>query len=460
MLNVAEKIYQKYAFAFPNRDTFLSLIDDIPAQELLSADNDYYLGPLLEERIRKYIQENITQDNYQIIHNYINREVRKLPKDDYLEFLMSIAALLQIGNIYGSDNLAQKLLEDNLNLINICGTIVKDNKYYFQTGQLKELVSDDFSAKLLYAYCDLMELDFTTNENTSIYSDMVLPPFSNKDQEYTTLSRAKQGEAKALEDIICRFLRMVYKEANWYKSNFNAFDDLVNQGVIGIIYAVRSFDFSHGVSFSTYVKQWIRQSILRYLERNSGCIRVSDEYRRLYRRYKETEDKLMQELGREPRLDEIALSINVDLKKLINIINLMDLRICLDMPIKTDEIEEGIGNLIPDESIDIAVDTETKASEVLLRNVVLKVGLTPREYQVVILRFGFINNTPLVRPLIAEIMNVTPQRISQLEKAALEKIENSKLFDQYLQSYDDYQEKLATLALMRTQKLPTKSKKE
>ena len=57
-------------------------------------------------------------------------------------------------------------------------------------------------------------------------------------------------------------------------------------------------------------------------------------------------------------------------------------------------------------------------------------------------------------------MNVTPQRISQLEKAALEKIENSKLFDQYLQSYDDYQEKLATLALMRTQKLPTKSKKE
>lgn len=449
MLNVVEKLYQKYAFAFANRDTYLSLIEGVLSQEFLSGDNDYYLRLLIEEIIGKYIQENISKDNYKIVHNYINRVGEGLAKEHYLEFLMSLSALLRRGNIYGSEILAQKLLEDNPKLINICGTIVKANKYYFQTGQLKELVSDDFSLNLLYGYCDLMELDFTPNGNANIYSDMVLPPFSNKEQEYTTLSKAKMGDAKALENVVCRHLKMVYKEANWYKNNFNTFDDLVDQGVIGIIYAIKSFDFSRSISFSTYVKPWIRQSILRYLERNSGCIRVSDEYRSLYRRYKKTAEVLLQELGREPRLDEIALSINVDLKKLVNIINLMDLRICIDMPIKTDEIEESIGNLIPDDSIDIAIATEIKENEMLLRDSILKAILTPKEYQVVLLRFGFINNNPLVRPLIAEIMNITHQRVSQLEKSALEKIMKSELFTQYIQSYDDYQEKLAILALKR-----------
>lgn len=449
MLNVVEKLYQKYAFAFASRDTYLSLIDGVLSQEFLSGDNDYYKRLLIEEIIRKYIQENISKDNYKIVHNYINMEGESLTKEHYLEFLMSLSALLRRGNIYVSEILAQKLLEDNPKLIDICGNIVKANKYYFQTGQLKELVSDDFSLKLLYGYCDLMELDFTPNENTNIYSDMILPPFSNKEQEYATLSKAKIGDAKALENVVCRYLKMVYKEANWYKNNFNTFDDLVDQGVIGIIYAVKSYDFSRGISFSTYVKPWIRQIILRYLERNSGCIRVSDEYRSLYRRYKKAAEVLLQELGREPRLDEIALSINVDLNKLVNIINLMDLRICLDMPIKTDEIEESIGNLIPDDSTDIAIATEIKANEMLLRDGILKDILTPKEYQVVLLRFGFINNNPLVRPLIAEIMNITHQRVSQLENSALEKIMKSKLFDQYIQSYDDYQEKLAILALRR-----------
>ena len=86
---------------------------------------------------------------------------------------------------------------------------------------------------------------------------------------------------------------------------------------------------------------------------------------------------------------------------------------------------------------------------IFFRYNILKDILTPKEYQVVLLRFGFINNNPLVRPLIAEIMNITHQRVSQLENSALEKIMKSKLFDQYIQSYDDYQEKLAILALRR-----------
>lgn len=458
MENTVDRLYHKYAFAFENKETFKNLIGDILDLEFLSVDKDFYLGLLIEARIRKYLQDNISLKNYWILHSYINQESKRLSSKDYITFLDSIEFLLEIGKVMVSDRLLKKLLEDNVNLMNICGVVVKENKTFLKKGLVANITKSSFTSRLLYTYCDLFEIGI--ENNFAYYETLALPPFKSPQEENLALKRAQDQDSKALEEIILRYFRLIYKEALKYKNNYNDVEDLVQQGIIGLLYAIKNYDFTKNVNFSFYAKPWIKMFITRYIDWKSSCFRVPVNYRILYRKYVKTYDLLYQQLEREPRREEIAKALNVDVSKLDKVVKIVDFKICLDRQIAKEEVgDERIADLVSDSEIDLISDYETKEEKEIVRKIINTSNLTSREYSALMWRFGFFSSKYLPANQVAAIMGIAYQRVYQLEKTALDKLRNSRHLSEYIEGDPKRQEELAAIKLEHSLKLVSKSKK-
>ena len=447
MMSIRDKVYLKYKSLFKDKEEFKRVVRDIPEPEdILSIERLSYIEYLLESRVISYIRENIKKNNYQMIRDYIDRESKGVESSKTLEFLGSIEILLRLGEVYINDRLLKRLVEDNIPLINICGRIVKEKRYYFQNGIVKEVIDNSFTRELLYSYCDLMEIDIANMNSNLYYTSISLEGFSSKEEEYLCIKKAQDGDKYSIEEIVRRYIKMVYKSASKYKSNYNEFEDLVDQGVIGILRGIKNFDTSLGLRFSTYVDPWIKMYIVRYLDRYSGCIRVSDEYRKIYRRYKELKDKCYLEEERVLKIEDASKYLGVKKETLENVISIMSFKICLDNAVNHQEgIDISLVDLIKDDNIDLEKDYEVKERDEFLKKVVEVGGLTPKEEGVLRLKFGFKDNRCLTSLEVANIMGITRQRVDQLVSSGISKLRNNALLREYFKDDKEVIERLESL---------------
>ncbi len=224
----------------------------------------------------------------------------------------------------------------------------------------------------------------------------------------------------AREHLITANSRLVISVAKKYMGRGVPFLDLIQEGNIGLIRATKKFDYRRGHKFSTYATWWIRQAVTRAIADQGRTIRVpvhmGDQINKLLR----VQHQLTQRLGREPTVDELAISLDVPPKKVENMIQVARRPLSLETP--TDDEEDSVlGDFIEDDEAPPPDDTATYN---LLREHLEEVleSLPPREVRILQLRYGLMDGQAYTLEEVGRKMGVTRERVRQIEAQALSRL--------------------------------------
>jgi RNA polymerase primary sigma factor len=230
------------------------------------------------------------------------------------------------------------------------------------------------------------------------------------------LANVKDGQA-AQEHLIKANSRLVVSVAKKYVGRGVPFLDLIQEGNIGLIRAVKKFDYRRGYKFSTYATWWIRQAVTRAIADQGRTIRVPVHMYEQINRLTRTSRQLVQELGRDPTTEEIAERLNVPPRKVEQIIRVSQRPLSLEMPVGEEE-DSYLGDFIEDAEADSPTDS---ASHTMLRQVIDEIfeSLTPREVRILQLRFGLVDGYAYTLEEVGKKFGVTRERIRQIEAQAL-----------------------------------------
>ena len=229
----------------------------------------------------------------------------------------------------------------------------------------------------------------------------------------------RDGQA-AQEHLIKANSRLVVSVAKKYVGRGVPFLDLIQEGNIGLIRAVKKFDYRRGYKFSTYATWWIRQAVTRAIADQGRTIRVPVHMYEQINRLTRTSRQLVQELGRDPTTEEIASELGVTPRKVEHIMRVSQRPLSLEMPVGEEE-DSYLGDFIEDEDADAPGDA---AGQQLLREVIDEIfqSLTPREVRILQLRFGLVDGYCYTLEEVGKKFGVTRERIRQIEAQALSRL--------------------------------------
>ncbi len=241
------------------------------------------------------------------------------------------------------------------------------------------------------------------------------------EQELELFKRFKTGDELAFSKIIRSNLRFVVSVAKQYQNLGLSLDDLINEGNIGLIKAARRFDETKGFKFISYAVWWIRQSILQAIADKARKIRLPHSQQSMSAKVNRMREALIQELEREPSLNEIAEGSDFSEDDIWN--NMMNGNFCqsLDAPID-DDGESSLGNFLEDANI-TSPDNDLAVDESLRIEVQELLGsLSEREALVLSLFFGLGDSRPMSLQDIGEYLGISRERARQIKDRGLRKL--------------------------------------
>ena len=245
-------------------------------------------------------------------------------------------------------------------------------------------------------------------------------PLLNATEEIEIAQRMAEGDLDAKHQLAEANLRLVVSIAKRYVGRGMLFLDLIQEGNLGLIKAVEKFDYRKGYKFSTYATWWIRQAITRAIADQARTIRIPVHMVETINKLIRVNRQLVQELGRDPRPDEIAHEMGISEDKVREILKIAQEPVSLETPIG-EEDDSHLGDFIPDDDAPAPADAVAVA---LLKEQLVEVlnTLTPREAKVLRLRYGLDDGKARTLEEVGKEFNVTRERIRQIEAKALRKL--------------------------------------
>ena len=245
-------------------------------------------------------------------------------------------------------------------------------------------------------------------------------PLLSAEEEQALAKRVVDGDQTAKNQLTEANLRLVVSIAKKYSGRGLHILDLIQEGNTGLIRAVDKFDYTKGNKFSTYATWWIRQAITRAIADQARTIRVPVHMVEVINKATRCNRKLVQELGREPTLEEIADELNMPIEKIIEANRTAADTLSLDTPVG-DEEDTTIGSFVEDDNTPGPADA---TSNTLLAEALGEIlnTLTDREADVLRLRFGMFDGKTHTLEEVGQIFGVTRERIRQIENKAIRKL--------------------------------------
>lgn len=288
-------------------------------------------------------------------------------------------------------------------------------------------VVEDLDQELEEIQSNEEEIDLTVPEGIGLddpvrmyLKEIGKVPLLSAQEEIKLAQRMNNGDEAAKKRLAEANLRLVVSIAKRYVGRGMLFLDLIQEGNLGLIKAVEKFDYTKGYKFSTYATWWIRQAITRSIADQARTIRIPVHMVETINKLIRVSRQLLQENGREPRVDEIAEAMNMNEERVREIMKIAQEPVSLETPIGEEE-DSILGDFIPDNDAPAPADM---AAFMLLKEQLVEVldTLTPREAKVLKLRFGLEDGRARTLEEVGGEFQVTRERIRQIEAKALRKL--------------------------------------
>ena len=260
----------------------------------------------------------------------------------------------------------------------------------------------------------------------------------SSDQLKEALRAIEKGEAKAKEaksELVRANLRLVISIARRYIHRGLSFLDLIQEGNIGLMKAVDKFEYQRGYKFGTYATWWIRQAIIRAIADQARTIRIPVHMIEIINKLNRTSRTLVQQMGREPTLDEIAKKMGLSLDKVQKILKITKKPISLETPIGEEE-EGRLGDFIEDKEV-ISPQEAAISSNMAQQTQKVLSTLNKREEKILRMRFGIGEKHDHTLEEVGHDFDLTRERIRQIEEKALRKLKHSSRADK-LRCFTEY----------------------
>ena len=439
-----DNIYQYYKFLNLSQKQFYQMIEkELNFQETEKINSKQFMKScqnIIQNYLYDLMLKSETEQLFQIINNYISQHLVIIKNSNNIKQLEKLTFLLQDKDYSVNVELINLLLKKNEKINSILREIVNKNKQIIQKNQIDILTTNPLITYMIECFCQMNSIeiiplddskelevwmkDTNNNKLNSVLSSYLIAihkPLLTIEEEKALMNKYLSGDQQAKNVLIERNLRLVVRYARRYYQYTIPLEDLIQEGNVGLIKALDRYDIKKNVKFATYATYWICKSIRDIIHEQSRLIRIPIHHSEAIQKIKRIENEFMNEYGRNPTMKELEKSTGYSEKKIKNLKNIHLEVSSYNVPISDDATDELIELIVSDEitSEEFVVNNSLANA---MNQIIMNSNLTETEQLVIKLKYGMDTQQGLSLKQIGEILNVTFQRVQQIEKKAMEKL--------------------------------------